>query len=288
MLVREMIKLGASRLIKAHCTDPSLDAELLYYHLTGADRVELFLKACEPVDEDTKEQYFDLIGKREQRIPLQHITGIQEFMGLTFHVSPDVLIPRQDTETLVEGAAKMIRGDNDRIRRRNSWKVLDLCCGSGAIGVSLARLCQNVKVSASDYSKEALKVAQKNAAKNRVKIKFSYGDLYCAVGKKRYDMIVSNPPYIKSHMIPVLQDEVKSHEPMMALDGGEDGLEFYRKIIGEAPKHLKSQGVLALEIGHDQAAEVCGLIKKTAAFTMTHVVKDLAGRDRVVYASALY
>lgn len=288
MLTHEMIKLGASRLMKAHCMDPHLDAELLYYYLTGADKVELFLKAREPVDDEIKDQYFDLISKREKRIPLQHITGTQEFMGLTFYVDPNVLIPRQDTETLVEGAAKMIRGDNERIRRRLNWKVLDLCCGSGAIGISLARLCENVKVFASDYSKEALKVAKKNAIRNRVKIKFSYGDLYRAIGKKRYDMIVSNPPYIKSHMIPILQDEVKSHEPMMALDGGKDGLEFYRKIISEAPEHLKKQGVLALEIGHDQAAEVCGLIKKTSAFTMAHVVKDLVGHDRVVYASALY
>ncbi len=288
MLIREMIKLGAGRLMKAHCMDPSLDAELLYYYLTGADRVELFLKAREPVDEKIQKQYFDLISQREKRIPLQHITGTQEFMGLTFQVNPSVLIPRQDTEILVDGAAKMIRGDNGRIRQRSIWKVLDLCCGSGAIGISLARLCQNVKVSASDYSKEALEVAKKNAVQNRVKIKFFCGDLYQPLGKRRYDMIVSNPPYIKSHMIPILQDEVKSHEPMMALDGGEDGLEFYRKIIEQAPDHLKKQGVLALEIGHDQAAEVCQLIKETAAFTMVHVVKDLAGHDRVVYASALY
>lgn len=288
MLVREMIKTGENRLLRAHCMDPCLDAELLYYHLTGADRVELFLKANQTADESLQEQYFELIARREQRIPLQHITGTQEFMGLTFRVNPDVLIPRQDTEILVEETAKIIRGDNPRFYPRRTWKVLDLCCGSGAIGVSLARICQNVQITASDFSPEALETAKKNAAMNRVKIKFMKGDLYKAVGKKTYDMIVSNPPYIRTHMIPMLQDEVKTHEPMMALDGGTDGLHFYKKIISGAPRHLKKQGVLALEIGHDQAEAVAELIKETKSFTKVNIIKDLAGHDRVVYAAALY
>lgn len=288
MLVREMIKLGEGRLMKAHCMDPWLDAELLYYYLTGTDRVELFLRARQPVDEETEKKYFELISRRAKRIPLQHITGVQEFMGLTFQVNSDVLIPRQDTETLVEEAAKMIRGDNDSVQGRRNWKVLDLCCGSGAIGVSLSRICENVKVTASDCSEAALRVAKANAAGNRVKIRFRQGDLYRAVGSRRYDMIVSNPPYIPSHMIPILQDEVKAHEPLMALDGGEDGLEFYRIIIEQSPAHLRPHGVLVLEIGHDQAESVTNLIRKTGAFTKVHVIQDLAGHDRVVYASALY
>lgn len=288
MLVREMIKMGENRLLRAHCMDPWLDAELLYYHLTGADRVELFLKANQSADEGLQQDYFDLIKRREQRIPLQHITGTQEFMGLTFRVNPDVLIPRQDTEILVEETARIIRGDNPRFRQRRTWKVLDLCCGSGAIGVSLARICENVQVSASDFSPEALETAKKNADMNRVKIKFLKGDLYKAVGRKTYDMIVTNPPYIRTHMIPMLQDEVKTHEPMMALDGGSDGLDFYKKIIAGAPEHLKKQGVLAMEIGHDQAEDVAEMIKETKAFTKVNVVKDLAGHDRVVYAASLY
>lgn len=288
MLVREMIKAGELRLMEAHCMDPWLDAELLYYHLTGKDRVDLFLAANQPADEELQQKYFALISEREKRIPLQHITGTQEFMGLSFQVNSDVLIPRQDTESLVEEAARIIRGDNPRVRTRKIWKVLDLCCGSGAIGISLARICTNIKVAASDYSQPALKMAKKNAEKNRVKIKFFQGDLYEAVAKKRFDMIVSNPPYIRSHMIPILQDEVKSFEPMMALDGGEDGLDFYRRIIARAPEHLKKQGVLMLEIGHDQAEDVTRLIKETGAFTKVNVVKDLAGHDRVVYAATLY
>lgn len=288
MLVREMIKLGEGRLTRAHCMDPWLDAELLYYYVTGTDRVGLFLRAKQSVDEETQKKYFDLISQREKRIPLQHITGTQEFMGLTFHVNSDVLIPRQDTEVLVEEAARIIRGDKEGVRTRRTWKVLDLCCGSGAIGISLARICSNIKVTASDYSKAALKTAKINADKNRVKIKLLHGNLFQAVARGRYDMIASNPPYIRSHMIPILQDEVKTHEPIMALDGGEDGLDFYRTIIAEAPAHLKKQGVLILEIGHDQAQEVTQLIKDTGAFTKVHVVKDLAGHDRVVYSSALY
>lgn len=288
MLVKEMIKEGERRLMTAHCMDPWIDAELLYYHLTGTDRVGLFLRAKQEVDEETQNKYFELIAEREKRIPLQHITGTQEFMGLDFEVNKHVLIPRQDTEILVEEAARIIRGDNPRTRARKNWKVLDLCCGSGAIGISLSRICGNIKVTCADYSKEALEVAQRNAASNRVKIKFRHGDLFGAVGSRKYDMIVSNPPYIKSHMIPILQDEVKVHEPMMALDGGEDGLVFYRKIVEQASAHLKKNGVLIFEIGHDQAEEVSGLIQETGKFTKVHVVKDLPGHDRVVYAEALY
>ncbi len=288
MLVKEMIKEGERRLLNAHCMDPWIDAELLYFHLTGTDRVGLFLRAKHEVDEETQKKYFDLIAEREKRIPLQHITGTQEFMGLDFEVNGDVLIPRQDTEILVEEAARIIRGDNPRTRARRAWKVLDLCCGSGAIGISLARICDNIKVTCADYSEKALEVAGRNAESNRVKIKFRHGDLFGAVGNRKYDMIVSNPPYIKSHMIPILQDEVKVHEPMMALDGGEDGLFFYRKIVQQASDHLKKNGILIFEIGHDQGEEVSQLIQETGKFTKVHVVKDLPGHDRVVYAEALY
>ena len=143
-------------------------------------------------------------------------------------------------------------------------------------------------MTASDYSGPALETARFNAEKNRVKIRFAQGDLYEAVAKKRFDMIVSNPPYIRTHMIPILQDEVKSFEPLMALDGGEDGLDFYRRIIAGAPARLRKKGILALEIGHDQAKDVSELIRATRKFTKVNVVKDLAGHDRVVYAATLY
>lgn len=288
MTVREMIREGGRRLLAAHCSDSQLDAELLYYHLTGTDRVGLFLRANQEVDQETQEKYFALIAEREKRIPLQHITGVQEFMGLDFEVNKNVLIPRQDTEILVEEAARIIHGENPVTRSRKAWKVLDLCCGSGAIGISIARICSNAKVTCADYSSEALEVAQRNAVSNRAKVKFRHGDLFGAVGRRKYDIIVSNPPYIKSHRIPILQDEVKIHEPMMALDGGEDGLVFYRKIVQQARQHLKKNGVLIFEIGHDQAEEVTQLIQETGHFKKVYVVKDLPGHDRVVYAETLY
>ena len=282
MLVREMIKLGESRLTKAHCMDPWLDAELIYYHITGADRVELFLRGREPVDEETQKRYFDLIARREQRIPLQHITGTQEFMGLNFQVNPNVLIPRQDTEILVEEAAKIIRGDNSKTHRRKAWKVLDLCCGSGAIGIALSRICENVKVTASDCSEPALETAKQNAKKNRVKLRFRQGDLYKAVGKRRYDLIASNPPYIRSHMIPILQDEVKLHEPMIALDGGEDGLDFYRSVTTLWREALRTGGMLFFEVGIGQADDVLRLMR-SVGFGDLEITTDPAGIPRVVY-----
>lgn len=242
MQVKDIIKLGEVQLIKAHCMDPKIDAEELYCYLTGMDKVKLFLQAKEEVPKEVEEKYFQLIEKRAHRIPLQHITGTQEFMGLTFQVGPDVLIPRQDTETLVEEAARMITGNHDKVRSRKRWSVLDLCCGSGAIGISLAKICSNIKVTATDLSVSAIETAQKNSERNRVKIKFLEGDLFAPIKSRKFDMIVSNPPYIKTHMIPILQDEIKQFEPMLALDGGLDGLDFYRRIIKEAPSHLKSQG----------------------------------------------
>jgi len=287
MLVREMIKRGETQLNRAHCTDAGIDAERLYCYLQNVDKVKVFLQANDPVEEATREAYFNLIEERAKRIPLQYITGTQEFMGFPFAVNEDVLIPRQDTEVLAEQAAKIIGGEGTGVRSRRKWNVLDLCCGSGNVGISLAKICANAKVTAADLSGKAVETAKKNAAANRVKLTFLQGNLFEPVKKKRYDMIVSNPPYIPTHMIPILQDEIKAHEPLMALDGGEDGLDFYRKIIDRAPVHLSRQGVLILEIGQDQAEEVTRLIRDTMTFSKVHVVKDLPGNNRVVYAAAL-
>lgn len=288
MLVKEMVKMGEMRLSKAHCMDPKIDAEALYCYLTDTDKVQLFLQANEPTNERLVEQYFDLISEREKRIPLQYITGTQDFMGMTFEVTPDVLIPRQDTELLVEEAAKIINGKNQRTKDRRRWRVLDLCCGSGAISVSIAKICPGARVTATDISKPAVEVAAKNAKRNRVKVKFLQGDLFEPAKKKKFDMITSNPPYIRTNMIPILQDEIKEHEPILALDGGKDGLDLYRKIITKAPNYLKEHGVLVLEIGHDQADEIVHLIKETGAFTKVYVEKDLAKNDRLIYTSTLY
>ena len=269
--------------------DAKIDAEELYCFLTGMDKVALFLRANEEVDSETEKKYFDLIARRAERIPLQHITGTQEFMGHTFKVSPDVLIPRQDTETLVEEAARTIQSTPkekltfmEKLRGVKEWEVLDLCCGSGAIGISLAKICSNIKVTASDISSAAIKVATENADNLRAKIKFVEGDMFAPHDGKKFDMIVSNPPYIRTAMISILQEEVKTHEPLGALDGGRDGLEFYRIIVEQAADYLKPGGFLMLEIGHDQGEDLRKMLKDDGRYTPAEVIKDLPGKDRVV------
>lgn len=289
MKTRLLVKEGEFRLAKAFCMDAKIDAEELYCFLTGMDKVALFLRANEEVDSETEKKYFDLIARRAERIPLQHITGTQEFMGHTFKVSPDVLIPRQDTETLVEEAARTIQSTPkekltfmEKLRGVKEWEVLDLCCGSGAIGISLAKICSNIKVTASDISSAAIKVATENADNLRAKIKFVEGDMFVPHADKKFDMIVSNPPYIRTAMISILQEEVKTHEPLGALDGGRDGLEFYKIIVAQAADHLKPGGFLMLEIGHDQGEDLRKMLKDDGRYTPAEVIKDLPGKDRVV------
>lgn len=289
MKTRLLVKEGEYRLAKAFCMDAKIDAEELYCFLTGMDKVALFLRANEEVDPETEKKYFELIARRAERIPLQHITGTQEFMGHTFKVSPDVLIPRQDTETLVEEAARTIQNTPkekltfmEKLRGVKEWEVLDLCCGSGAIGISLAKICSNIKVTASDISSAAIKVATENADNLRAKIKFVEGDMFAPHAGKKFDMIVSNPPYIRTAMISILQEEVKTHEPLGALDGGRDGLEFYRIIVDQAADYLKPGGFLMLEIGHDQGEDLRKMLKDDGRYTPAEVIKDLPGKDRVV------
>ncbi|MBQ3611580.1 MAG: peptide chain release factor N(5)-glutamine methyltransferase [Firmicutes bacterium] len=289
MKTRLLVKEGEYRLAKAFCMDAKIDAEELYCFLTGMDKVALFLRANEEVDPETEKKYFELIARRAERIPLQHITGTQEFMGHTFKVSPDVLIPRQDTETLVEEAARTIQNTPkekltfmEKLRGVKEWEVLDLCCGSGAIGISLAKICSNIKVTASDISSAAIKVATENADNLRAKIKFVEGDMFAPHAGKKFDMIVSNPPYIRTAMISILQEEVKTHEPLGALDGGRDGLEFYKIIVDQAADYLKPGGFLMLEIGHDQGEDLRKMLKDDGRYTPAEVIKDLPGKDRVV------
>lgn len=304
MKTRILINEGEYRLTKAGVMDAHIDAEELYCFLKGCDKVVLFLVKEEEADKETEEAYFKLIEERASRIPLQHITGKQEFMGFNFKVSPDVLIPRQDTEVLVTEAAKILRDERKKAALNKSksrgglfkmfgtppgQEVLDLCCGSGAIGISLAKICEDVSVTATDISEAAIQLAKENAKANRVEIEFLQGDLYDALsdagkGKRvrSYDMIVSNPPYIRTNTIAMLQEEVKDHEPMLALDGGRDGLDYYRKIVADAHRYLNDGGWLMLEIGYDQGEDLRKLIMETGQFSVPEVIHDLAGRDRVV------
>lgn len=294
MKTRILIKEGEYRLSKAGCMDARIDAEELYCFLTGMDRVTIFLKADEEVEAETEARYLELIGKRASRIPLQHITGVQEFMGHSFKVSPDVLIPRQDTETLVEEAARTIQKTPreklslmEKLKGGKEWEILDLCCGSGIVGISLAKICSNIKVTASDISQEALDIAEENARALRTKIKFVKGDMFQPHADKKFDMILTNPPYVKTRMISILQDEVKDHEPLTALDGGRDGLDFYRIIVEQAADHLKEGGILMMEIGHDQGEDLRKMLKDSEKYTAAEVIRDLPGRDRVVKCKRL-
>lgn len=220
--------------------------------------------------EAEEERYREVLRLRGQRIPLQHITGEQEFMGLVFFVNEHVLIPRQDTEVLVEEALRHIK---------DGQKVLDMCTGSGCIIISLA-MFRNITAQAADISKEALKVACVNAKRHEREIRFLESDLFANV-EESYDCIVSNPPYIASAEVQYLMPEVRDHEPLSALDGTEDGLYFYREIIKDAKEHLNEEGWLLFEIGWDQGVAVSELMAE-AGYKNVEVKKDLAGLDRVV------
>lgn len=296
MLVRDVLALGNKRLAEAGIESSKYDAEELYCFMNGLERGRLFMEWAREVDDKSIEEYFNVLDVRAGGRPLQYITGHQEFMGFDFKVNESVLIPRQDTEVLVSEALAIIEKD------KKIKKIMDLCTGSGAIGISVAKLAGGTSVTATDISTEALAVAECNAKTLGAKVNFAQGDLFEAVkkrfGKATFDMIISNPPYIRSDVIGTLMTEVKDHEPRLALDGGDDGLDFYRRIIEEAPMHLNEGGWLLFEIGHDQAedlAEIAAAVKTTekkarkksealeiSVYEPAKIVKDLAGLDRVV------
>ena len=289
MKTRILINEGKHRLANAFVMDPGVDAEALYSYLTGVDKVAVFMNAEKEVDPEVEEEYFRLIERRASRVPLQHITGCQSFMGYNFKVNDKVLIPRQDTETLVTEAARVIQamprkrpGLIDRIRGRDAMQVLDLCTGSGCVGISLSKICTGIHVTCSDVSEDALTVARENASELHAKADFCCGNMFEPHKGRKFDVIVSNPPYIRKAMIQILQEEVKDHEPVVALDGGRDGLDFYRIIVGQAHEYLNPGGWLLVEIGHDQGEELRKMIKDSGRYSPAEVIRDLPGKDRVV------
>lgn len=299
LALKELIRIGEKQLADAGVADAAIDARELYCYMMGYDRVDLMMHWQEILQDNRCEAYFELIARRASRIPLQHITGEQEFMGLKFWVSDKVLIPRQDTETMVEDALELLtkgslRGSayaEGKLNHRGI-EVLDLCCGSGAIGISIAAKCERARVSCSDLSGEALEIARKNAERNKCRgIKFIESDMFeskafhGAFGNKKFDLIISNPPYIESKVIEELEPEVRNCEPRLALDGGEDGLHFYRIIAEQAAAHLAKNGILMTEIGYDQQAAVAKLLEETEAYEKIIGLKDLAGRDRIIVAT---
>ena len=294
LLVKEMLTMGDKQLMDSDIADATRDCKILYCYMMDIPFSKIILEYQEVLQDRLCDKYFELIDRRSKGEPVQYIMGSQEFMGLEFIVNENVLIPRQDTETLVEDALEIIntgtlRGEDMDVKRKE-WDILDLCTGSGAIGVSLARIANKVNVTCSDISEGAIKVAKENAQKHGVakSVKFEQGDLFKPFSKhfrkQKFDMIISNPPYIKSSIIPTLQKEVCEHEPLSALDGGESGLDFYERIVSGVGSHLRKSGVLLLEIGHDQGEAVSGLLSRNGEFTSIRVLKDLANRDRIVFA----
>lgn len=274
VLVRDIIKKAQNTLEAAGIADSQVDSWLLAEFVFGITRVKYYADMQMTVDGRSAEKYNELVNQRAGHIPLQHIIGTQEFMGLTFKVNENVLIPRQDTELLVENVVDYL-GNDERT-------VLDLCTGSGCIAVSIDRLSKDSKVTAVDISEKALEVAQENNSLNNANVTFIQSDLFTNV-TGRYDIIVSNPPYIRTDEIPELMEEVKSHEPVMALDGMEDGLYFYKKICGEASDYLNDNGKIFFEIGYDQGDDVSEILRQNR-FCNIEVLKDLSGNDRVVIA----
>lgn len=283
MKYRDLYNQGIAELSSENIPDAKIDARLLLEFACKTDRNALFLKGDMEVSEVDEKAYWDLIAKRKMHIPLQHLTGEQEFMGLTFKVNENVLIPRQDTECLVEIVLKHLH---------DGMRILDMCTGSGCILISLLHYSNDCVGVGVDLSEEALKVATHNAtvlgdnglAKTK-DVTFVQSDLFENVDGK-FDIVVSNPPYIKTEVIKTLMPEVKDFEPMMALDGTEDGLYFYRRIIEDAKKHLTRGGQLFFEIGYDQGEEVSDLMSENG-YVDVEVAKDLAGLDRVVYGTFL-
>lgn len=266
----DILKTGEIILEKAGVPEPRANAWYLFTYCFRMDRSNFFLRRDEYADAGCIKEYNRLLARRAERVPLEHIVHGTEFMGLPFYVNEHVLVPRQDTECVVEESLKYCAGKN----------VLDLCTGSGCIGISLAVLGNCREVTLADISPEALKVAKQNAKENNVDVTFVESDLFSQIVGK-YDMIVSNPPYIRSGEIPDLMPEVREHDPMLALDGGEDGLSFYRKIVKESCHYLTEGGWLCFEIGHEQGNSVRELMEQ-AGFVQVVIRQDLAGLDRIV------
>ncbi len=265
----------------ASIEEAALDARLLLEYVCETDRNTLLAHGEREVSEKEYARYGDLLAKRAGHVPLQHLTGEQDFMGLTFIVNDKVLVPRQDTEVLVEEALRNLH---------DGMRILDMCTGSGCILLSLLQYSNDCVGVGADLSAEALAVAEENYRRLReqrpeITASFVKSDLFANLPKgERYEMIIANPPYIRTDVIDTLMPEVREHEPLMALDGREDGLYFYRKITHQAGKYLTRGGMLFYEIGYDQAEDVCKIMEGEG-YREIEVVKDFAGLDRVAYGS---
>lgn len=271
--IREMCKEGQELLLNNDVPNADIDARMLLEHLLGITSSEYYCQFDRVVEEDVYNDYIKLIVKRATHYPLQYIIGTQDFMGLEFDVDDNVLIPRWETEMLVEEVLKICD-------KRDA--ILDMCTGSGCIITSIKKLGKVKKAVGVDISEKAIEVSKTNAIKNQVDVEFIVSDLFDNV-LGTYDIIVSNPPYIKTKVIEGLMPEVRRFEPMIALDGSEDGLYFYEKIVEASLDYLKPNGYIFFEIGHDQGKEVAMILIKHD-YEDIQVIKDYAGNDRIVKA----
>lgn len=272
MTYREAIVLGEKNLQQADIADAKTDSWLLLAMACKIDHTYYYMHIDEEMSEEQVREFEVLIRKRAERVPLQYITGEQEFMGLTFHVNSNVLIPRQDTETLVEEALKVIKP---------GMKVIDMCTGSGCVLISILKNAHDVEGIGYDISKQAINVAKENAKFNEVPAVFERSDLFEDVVENDFDVIVSNPPYIPTDLVATLMPEVSQFEPREALDGKGDGLYFYSKILEQCKNYMKQDGYILFEIGCEQGDAVSTMMR-LAGFSEVHVIKDLARNDRVV------
>jgi release factor glutamine methyltransferase len=282
--IKEIISVAENILRESGDTDYKVDAEMLLSYAIKYDPQKIFMNWAKEVDDDHAEIFFAMVQKRAEGTPTQYLTNEQDFKGRRFYVDKNVLIPRPETELLVDEVTTYLK-DN-----KSAKAVLDLGTGSGVIAISLAKKFPSLKLTASDISVGALAVAEKNAARFGVKgqIKFVPGDMFgdfkMGFAGPKWDLIVSNPPYIKSSVLPTLQREIYEHEPIAALDGGEDGLDFYRRLIDGAATFLRKTGAVFFEIGYDQAHDVTTLFRENGNYVRVAVTPDIAGHDRVISA----
>lgn len=273
MKLSELYGLFVDTLNKSGFAEAESDSRLIFEYIAGIDRVKLTLEGDRELEPGVEEKLKAALAKRLTHMPVQYITGYQNFMGLEFMVSKDVLIPRMDTETLVEEVLRL---------GLSNVRVLDICTGSGCILLSILKYVYGSSGVGVDISDGALGVAKANSEALGIDATFIKSDMFENIPKdERFDIVVSNPPYIRSDVIGTLMSEVKDYEPLLALDGSEDGLKFYRIIADEASEYLNNGGMLFLEIGYDQGAEVSALLS-AAGFMDVEVIKDLSGLDRVV------
>ncbi len=279
MTIKQAITKGMIMLKSNNVESPKLKARLLLQYVLDKPRQYIIVYDNKEIDKQQQWQYFVNIEKLTKGIPLQHITHRQEFMKMDFFVDENVLIPRPDTEILVEEVIKIAQ-------KYNSPRILDLCTGSGAIAISLKKFVPNADITAVDISEKALEIAQKNAEKLEAKINFVKSNLFDKLDNKKFDIIVSNPPYIRKDEIKKLSEEVQK-EPKIALDGGEDGLDFYRIITEQAINYLKTGSFLCFEIGYNQKNDVIKIIEDEQNYKNTYCKKDLYGNDRIIITQVL-